>query len=115
MCSSCHSTNIKKGYNFETDTYETHYNEINVSCESCHGAGGLHKEYIEGGNYLKGEKINGSIIQLSKKSSQQSEVNICGNCHGRRSEITGNSLPGELYLDDFIPELPTTDYFYADG
>ena len=42
MCASCHSTDLQKNYSFDQDTYITTWNEINVSCESCHGPGCLH-------------------------------------------------------------------------
>ena len=39
MCAECHSTNLVKGYDAETDTYDTTWSEINVGCEACHGPG----------------------------------------------------------------------------
>ncbi|HCL84348.1 MAG TPA: hypothetical protein DIC22_10255, partial [Chitinophagaceae bacterium] len=45
MCARCHSTNLQKNYNSETDSYQTSYSVLNVSCESCHGAGKLHIDY----------------------------------------------------------------------
>lgn len=54
MCATCHSTNVNKGYNNETDTYQTTFNDVNVSCESCHGPRKNHIEYIENDNYKNG-------------------------------------------------------------
>jgi hypothetical protein len=34
--SDCHSTNVRKNYDFETDTFDTKYEVINVNCEACH-------------------------------------------------------------------------------
>jgi tetratricopeptide (TPR) repeat protein len=115
MCASCHSTNLQKGYDVNTDTYHTTYNDINVSCESCHGPGKNHIEYIAGADYKDGKKIAGSLLKLYKGSGQMAEVNTCGYCHARRVDVTGAVLPGDEWLDDFIPELPTTENFYADG
>lgn len=115
MCASCHSTNVNKGYDELTDTYKTTYNDINVSCESCHGPGKNHIDYINGSDYKSGEKIKGSLLMLYKASGQMAEINMCGYCHARRSEITGNPFPGTEFMEDFIPELPTTDFFFADG
>ncbi|ULQ55574.1 hypothetical protein KJS94_13055 [Flavihumibacter rivuli] len=115
MCSGCHSTNLKKGYDPEKDSYQTTFNEENVSCESCHGPGKLHIDYVSGEDFKKGKRTNGSLLALTAGSRQTLQVNNCGNCHGRRSEITGNPIAGKEYLDDFIPELPTTEYFHADG
>jgi hypothetical protein len=37
MCADCHSTNLKKNYDLPSNTYNTTWSEINVSCEACHG------------------------------------------------------------------------------
>ena len=47
MCAECHSTNLKKGYDPATDTYETTWDDIDVGCEACHGRGSRHVELAE--------------------------------------------------------------------
>jgi tetratricopeptide (TPR) repeat protein len=115
MCASCHSTQVVKNYNIETDSYQTHFNEVNVSCEACHGPGKAHLDYISSDDFKKGSKEKGSKLWLTKSSSQQELVNACGNCHGRRVDLTGATHAGAEYLQDFIPELPTNTFFFADG
>jgi tetratricopeptide (TPR) repeat protein len=34
MCADCHSTNLRKGYDADTDSYNTTWSEIDVSCEA---------------------------------------------------------------------------------
>ncbi len=46
----------KKNYDVVSDTYKTSYSIVNVSCESCHGAGKKHLDYINGDDYKSGEK-----------------------------------------------------------
>lgn len=41
-CAECHSTNVVKGYNASTRSYQTTYDQIDVGCESCHGPGSYH-------------------------------------------------------------------------
>jgi tetratricopeptide (TPR) repeat protein len=115
MCASCHSTNVKKGYDVKSDTYNTTYNEITVGCESCHGPGKNHIDYINGNDYKKGRKVEGSMTYLFAGANKMNEINTCGYCHARRSDITENVHPGAEVLDDYIPELPTLPYFHADG
>ncbi len=114
MCASCHSTNLQKGYDPQTDTYHTTYNDINVSCESCHGPGKNHIDYINGA-YANGDRVDGSLLKLYKNAGQIAEVNTCAYCHARRVDVTGAVLPDKELLNDFIPELPTNQFFYADG
>ncbi|MGD9297442.1 MAG: multiheme c-type cytochrome, partial [Chromatiales bacterium] len=42
MCAECHSTNLKKNFDQASNTFNTTWSEINVSCEACHGPGSQH-------------------------------------------------------------------------
>ncbi len=48
------------------DSYHTTYSVINVSCESCHGAGKLHVDFVNSNDYKNGKKIPGFYLQLIK-------------------------------------------------
>ncbi|MFI5398260.1 MAG: multiheme c-type cytochrome [Candidatus Binatia bacterium] len=45
MCSECHSTDVRKNYNADTDRFAATWSEIDVSCEACHGPGSQHVEW----------------------------------------------------------------------
>jgi tetratricopeptide (TPR) repeat protein len=115
MCASCHSTNLQKNYNTDTETYQTTYNVINVSCESCHGPGSRHVEFVNSSDYVKGQPVPKGLFAMGKGASQNEIVNTCALCHSRKSDITGAVLPGKEFLDDFIPQTATTEFFHADG
>src|SRR5436190_7078860 len=115
MCASCHSTNLQKNYNIDADTYHTTYSTINVSCESCHGAGKSHISFVNSDDYKSGNKIPGSYIQLHWGSDQTTQLTTCAPCHARKSDISASLLPGSELMDNFIPEIPTTEHFHADG
>jgi Flp pilus assembly protein TadD len=42
MCADCHSTDVTKGYDAAENSFKTHYKEIAVGCEACHGPGSAH-------------------------------------------------------------------------
>jgi len=115
MCAGCHSTNLKKNYNIDSDSYHTTYSSINVSCETCHGAGQRHIDYVKGSDYLAGKKVSGSYLQNQKNVGQIAEINTCAICHSRKSDIGPNPKPGAPIMDNYIPEIPTTEHYYADG
>jgi predicted CXXCH cytochrome family protein len=115
MCASCHSTNLQKNYNSDSDSYHSTWSSINVSCETCHGAGRWHVDYINGSDYKEGKKLKGSLLLLPKKGEQIAEINACAVCHARKSDIGPNPTPGAPLLDNYIPEIPTTEHYYADG
>lgn len=113
-CADCHSTNLQKSYKEEDDSYHTTYNAINVSCESCHGPGKKHVDYIKI-DYKEGKKVKDSYLMLTQNSSQTAIINTCSPCHSRRSPVGSNLLLSDEFMDNYIPELPTTENFYADG
>jgi tetratricopeptide (TPR) repeat protein len=114
MCATCHSTNLKKNYDVKTDTYKTSYNIINVSCESCHGAGKAHVDFMNG-DYKTGKKVAGSFLKLAKNSGQKEELNTCAPCHARLSELSGSHIDSDEIMDNYIPQIPDTEFYHADG
>src|SRR5690606_2002696 len=45
QCAACHSTNLKKNFDAQADSYQTTWSEVNVACEACHGPGRKHVEW----------------------------------------------------------------------
>lgn len=110
MCASCHSTNLKKNFTESTRTYNTTYDIINVSCEACHGPGNKHVTAMQNENYT-GENFYTRL----DKSSKDMQINVCGTCHGRRTVLTANNNPQTDFLQYFIPDVLTTEFYYPDG
>lgn len=115
MCATCHSTNLNKNYDVKTDKYKTSYSIINVSCESCHGAGKQHIDYLNGVDYKLGKKVAGSYLNLNKNTNQTELINSCAPCHARISDISKTHLNSKEIMDSYIPQIPDSEFFYADG
>lgn len=114
-CAACHSTNLQKNYDPQKDTYHTTYSVMTVSCESCHGPGALHVNYMKSGNYKKETAVKGSFLQMTKNTSGLSQINTCAPCHSRRGEIGADKRLTAEYLDDYIPQIPTKEFYHPDG
>jgi len=116
MCASCHSTNLQRNYDENTDSYKTTYSHINVSCESCHGMGKNHIDYIATDNYKKGAKVKGSYLLLFKGQKNSEQLGAaCVQCHARRMEISSSANHSTEVLENFVPISPTTENYFPDG
>ncbi len=115
MCASCHSTNLQRNYDESTDSYHTTYSNITVSCESCHGMGKKHADYINSPAYQKDEKVKGAYLLLYKGQKNKEQLNGCVQCHARRMEVSSSFIASTEALDNFIPDAPTTENYFPDG
>ncbi len=108
MCAECHSTNLKKNYFVEKDSFHTTYSYINVSCEMCHGPGEKHMNWAN-----SDPKDKNYQIILGK--TQHEQVNLCAPCHARRSKLTPNLEPGKHFEDQYMIQTVNTNHYHADG
>jgi predicted CXXCH cytochrome family protein len=115
MCASCHSTDLRKNYDFNSDTYTTTWKEINVSCESCHGPGSSHIEYVLSKGYQKGDSIRNSGLWYARDTVPQLQLNTCAACHARKSDVASDVMHTDEILDDLIPQVIQNEMYFADG
>ena len=113
MCAECHSTNVKKNYNPNTQSYNTTFDEINVSCEACHGPGDTHIKWAN--DTLQKVKNMGLVFDImdrdpsiwninpetakvtrSKPRTTNMQVEWCGRCHSRRTQLTDEYTFGKM-------------------
>ena len=82
MCAECHTTNLKKNYHLDTDSYKTTWSQLSVSCEACHGPAEYHLKWAS----TKDEDIaNYGFVKKFKDSDNHSQLETCVRCHSRRS------------------------------
>jgi len=112
MCADCHSTNFKKGYDFQKDTYNSSYSEINVSCEACHGPGSRHVTWAKTMQPLNSD--DGLLVHTGKMTARE-QVELCAFCHSRRSLVGDYHYGKKNLLDTLLPRLLDAGLYYADG
>ncbi len=108
MCAECHSTNLKKNYFVEKDSFHTTYSSINVSCESCHGPAEKHISWAS-----KENKDDNSYILKGKMQLEQ--LNLCAPCHARRVKLTKDLQPGLPFEDQYMVQPLSTNFYHSDG
>ena len=114
-CAECHSTNLKKNYDLPTHSYNSTWSEINVSCQSCHGAGDKHVEWTMLSDADKSDEQNKGLIvnNLTRNSHQQ--VDTCARCHSRRHQVSPDNRLGGEFLDNYMPEMLSEGLYHPDG
>ncbi len=116
MCADCHSTNLKQNYIAEADSFHTTWSSINVSCESCHGPGKQHVEFMQSGQGAEAtiQRIRRDL-NLADTTDQMAQINQCAQCHSLREKLTDGYNHNGNFLDHFNPTLPHPESYFPDG
>ena len=137
QCAECHSTNLKKRYSRKDGSYETTWSEIDVSCEACHGPASEHVAWAQrsgSGGQLSEDELLGLVVRLSqsgdvswvfdpgesvaRRSSprdSQLEMETCGRCHSRRSQLSEDYVHGQPLLDTHRVTMLDEGLYHPDG
>ncbi len=134
MCADCHSTNLDKNYDVATNTYDTTWSEINVSCEACHGPASKHLEWAE--TWTEGSPYGdmGLLVDLKdaevgvwetdpetrkpKRSvplANQNQLHTCAPCHAHRQLLQTEYYHGQDFLDTHVPSVLDRVHYHSDG
>jgi tetratricopeptide (TPR) repeat protein len=115
MCAECHSTNLKKGYDNETQSFDTTWSEIDVSCEACHGPGSEHVEWAELPPMARPEVENYNLVIRTGGITSRQQVELCAPCHARRTELGDYDHTKIDLLDNLVPAVLEEGLYHADG
>lgn len=133
QCATCHSTDLARGYDPDRDRFDTTWVDIDVGCEACHGPGSEHVAWAgrpegERGDYPAAalapvaapaaawvmDPDSGSARPHPERAGS-GQVDICADCHSRRSELAGAPEASPRFLDHFMPVFLTEGYYHPDG
>jgi len=140
MCAECHSTGVRKNYDATNDRYATAWTEISVGCEACHGQGSGHVAWARAqrswwpfgknddptmGLLARFDERQGITWPTDPRSGEphrsiapallRKEVETCGRCHARSSQISEEWMPGRWLSDTHIVSPLTEQTYWADG
>ncbi len=115
MCAACHSTNLKKNYNVQTDTYQTTWSDISVGCEACHGPGSRHVKWAELPDMARPPVENFDLPVRTTRMKSRELVELCAPCHSRRTSLGDYTHTEVDLLDTMLPTLLNRDLYFPDG
>jgi predicted CXXCH cytochrome family protein len=121
MCAECHSTNLQKNYDLETNTFKTTWSDIDVGCQACHGPGSKHIAWARSGdknkkrdNQKDSYEEMGLEVNLKAKDLHV-QIEHCARCHSRRNGLRKDYRYGQPYMDYYVPQVLTEPLYYPDG
>src|SRR6266545_5691764 len=110
MCGTCHNTRYHKNYEASTDTFRTAMAERAVGCEACHGP---MQDHV---HWQRPWQASGQPDPTLRQRPPARSMEICAPCHARRSELTGDFVPGEAFWDHYLLAIvDTSSVFHPDG
>ncbi len=115
MCAECHSTNLRKGFDASTNTYDTTWSEIDVSCEACHGPGSLHVKWAGVQPMARPAIDDYGLVVPTGDISSRDQVELCAPCHSRRSELGDYDHSSVALLQSHLPSVLEEGLYHADG
>jgi len=115
MCAQCHSTNLEKNYDPESDSYNTTWSDIDVGCEACHGPGSAHVAWAEMPEMARPEVPNFRLEVQTSNIDSRELVELCAPCHARRGAMGDTDHAEADLMDNYLPSLLAEDLYFADG
>ena len=136
QCADCHSTNLRKNYDEKTNSYDTKWTDINVTCEACHGPGSNHVAWAKREGHWKRFDSDGKGLTValderrgaswaidsqtgnaarSKTRESSREIEACARCHARRGQFTDAWHAGDRFADGYRASLIEPGLYYNDG
>ena len=102
-CAYCHTTEYKKNFDFETNSYHSTWTQQGLACAECHSGLEEHVAAAKNGDHTTG---------LTKLTTIQTEHN-CATCHSRRDQLTPDNFKiGDDYHDHFTLSFPDQPNLY---
>ncbi len=129
MCADCHSTNVSKNFDVDSNSYNTQFSEINIACESCHSGASEHLLWLDNkkivnigfnrdlSTTVKSWQVNSDSNTLApQKTAPSQQVLTCAQCHSRRSQIsTKDHVASNPFGERYLLDLIISTNYHADG
>lgn len=125
MCADCHSDELKRNYQQDTNKFKTTFSGINVGCVSCHGTkdNEIHALAVNDKPATSGLNEQGlwklepgnKTVSWSGPARDNTFMDGCFACHSLRSPLTDGFAANTQFLDNFSPQLIIPPLYHADG
>ena len=80
-----------------TETFNTTWSEIDVSCEACHGPSSEHIKWANLPEMARPQNTNTGLVVQTSDIDNRSYVDLCARCHTRRSSLRDYDFDWTIY------------------
>jgi len=135
MCADCHTTDLRKNFDLSTNSYDTKWTDLGITCEACHGPGSRHVAWARTRPPPLGDDLRKGIVNWLRTAdggqwemvpetgiarrtpplASSAVLDTCAGCHALRSTIALPAPAGTRFTDAFAPTLLDPGQFHADG
>lgn len=114
-CFDCHVSQLSRGYNAESNTYSTTWNEPGINCEVCHGPGSEHARIFREAQEKKQPPPKELRLIRMKNLTPPQRNDTCAPCHAKMRPLTAGFVPGQRFFDHY--DLVTFEHadYHPDG
>jgi predicted CXXCH cytochrome family protein len=134
-CFNCHATNLDRGFEPAKAAYRTHWTELGIGCEACHGPGREHIALTEAwakdpatmpqySSRASNRQLSDTLKIFSPRSADPRRTfDSCAYCHGNKRNLFTTFRAGDRYedhalpflLSEPLPEFDAQGEFWPDG
>ena len=118
MCADCHSDGLKRNYDLASNQFSTQFDRINVGCQSCHGKVDPEHGKKEAVQLARGHWQRNPGDEVAKWTGEKRDnqfMDTCFSCHSLRAPLLDGIDPYKPFLDQFTPDLLSSNMYFADG
>ena len=116
QCFDCHASQIEVNYDPDAGTYDSHWVDLSINCETCHGPGQGHVSFWERAltDADAASMQDTSLVNLKMLSAEQS-VELCAQCHATKRILKLGYRPGDNFYDFYEPIVLDFEGMWPNG
>lgn len=121
MCTTCHTTGFRAGYQPVSDTYQSHWDAAGVDCLACHptarghGPGRAALPRVAPRLHFVFENGHPIARPQGDPAIGRAASDVCLGCHARCQALVEDGAGQGAFLDRHMPAIGEPGLYFADG
>jgi len=112
MCAECHTTGLRRNFDFAGQRFDTTWQALGVGCQACHGPASAH---VAGASGRRDAPPPAHGFAVDLKTGGRTLLETCARCHSRRAPLADGFDATHRLSDDYAVSLLTSALYEVDG